>query len=269
LLLLLSLCRQRLVLRLGFLGLRGSFIERLLVVLLDLGLSLRFGGGDLGLLAVFLLLLLRDPRLVLRLELLLLRFRLRRPAHRLFLPGLRFALGLQRRLLLSAGTLERLLLVARHRTRAALRLHRPRGRRRRRGGGLRWISNRRLSGGRRCGRRGCRCRHNPGRVRRRRQRGHRGRGGGRRGLRGVAGGLLRRRRLALRVLRVLGLQRVRRRRARARIVEARALRRERRCERIHRLVLGHRRQELLRRARQRRGHAHRVALENLRRDHHH
>src|SRR5437762_8074597 len=107
-LLLLNLERVDLGLRLFGLGL--GFVDRLLAVLLNLRHAPRLDRGDLRLLAILLLLLLRELPLALLLRLLRLqpRFVLTREPNGLDLPA---------RLVLLARLLERLLLGARHRAR--------------------------------------------------------------------------------------------------------------------------------------------------------
>src|SRR5256885_9660232 len=105
----LTLGRDRVVARLRFLRLYGRLVERLLMVLLDFSLALRLRGGDLRLLAVLLLFLFRELRLAL-----LLRFH--GVLHRDVLTRLRFAVGLARRLFLSARLFDDLALLFGKRT---------------------------------------------------------------------------------------------------------------------------------------------------------
>src|SRR4051794_36427434 len=100
-LLFLTLPRERVVARLRFLRPRRRFVERLLMVLVDLGLALRGDRRDLRLLAVLLLFLLRELRLALLLG-------QRGALHRFVLARLRFAVGLSRRLFLGTGLLDHL-----------------------------------------------------------------------------------------------------------------------------------------------------------------
>src|SRR5438874_3158161 len=94
-LLFLTLRGDRVVARLRFLRFRSRLLERLLTVLLDLRLALRGHRGELRLLAVQLLFLLRELRLALCLS-------RRGTFHRFVLARLGFAVGLALRFFLRA-----------------------------------------------------------------------------------------------------------------------------------------------------------------------